>query len=104
MYCVLGNKLDCAEYLIKSAGANVNACDTSMRTALHWAAHKEHHKILKLLVSKGADCRVKDRDGLTPFHLCMKNRNAKSAALIMKNLNANDLEEQDNYKVAFNFI
>ncbi|XP_075245472.1 uncharacterized protein LOC142339358 isoform X2 [Convolutriloba macropyga] len=99
MYCVLGNKFDCAEYLIKSTRANVNAADNLGRTALHWAAHKEHHKMLKLLISKGAaDCRAKDRDGLTPFHLCMKNRSSKSTALIMKNLNANDLEEQDNYK------
>ena len=100
MYCVLGNKVDCAEYLIKSTKANVNASDNLGRTALHWAANKEHHKMLKLLIQKGgADCRAKDRDGLTPFHMCMKNRNSKSTALMMKNLNANDLEEQDNYKV-----
>ncbi|XP_063718896.1 inversin-like isoform X3 [Symsagittifera roscoffensis] len=99
MYCVLGNKVDCAEYLIKSTKANVNASDNLGRTALHWAANKEHHKMLKLLIQKGgADCRAKDRDGLTPFHMCMKNRNSKSTALMMKNLNANDLEEQDNYK------
>ena len=39
MYCVLADRPECAEILIK-AGAQVNLKDKGGRTALHWAAHK----------------------------------------------------------------
>ncbi|KAI5620838.1 inversin isoform X1 [Silurus asotus] len=39
MYCVLADRLDCAETLLK-AGASVNKADRSKRTALHLAAQK----------------------------------------------------------------
>lgn len=39
MYCVLADRLDCAEALLK-AGADVNRADRSRRTALHLAAQK----------------------------------------------------------------
>lgn len=39
MYCVLADRLDCAEILLK-AGASVNNTDQSQRTALHLAAQK----------------------------------------------------------------
>ena len=39
MFCVLGDRIECAELLIK-AGADINKKDVGGRTALHWAAHK----------------------------------------------------------------
>ena len=39
MFCVLADRLECAELLLKS-GAQVNMKDNGGRTALHWAAHK----------------------------------------------------------------
>lgn len=39
MYCVLADRLDCADALLK-AGADVNKTDHSRRTALHLAAQK----------------------------------------------------------------
>lgn len=39
MYCVLADRLDCAEVLLK-AGASINKTDHSQRTALHLAAQK----------------------------------------------------------------
>ncbi|XP_029598986.1 inversin-like [Salmo trutta] len=42
MYCVLADRLDCAETLLK-AGASVNKTDHSQRTALHLAAQKVHY-------------------------------------------------------------
>nr|KAF6314698.1 inversin [Myotis myotis] len=44
MYCVLADRLDCADTLLK-AGADVNKTDHSQRTALHLAAQKVRHKI-----------------------------------------------------------
>lgn len=39
MYCVLADRLDCAEALLKT-GTDVNKADHSQRTALHLAAQK----------------------------------------------------------------
>lgn len=39
MFCVLADRLECAELLLK-AGAQTNQRDKGGRTALHWAAHK----------------------------------------------------------------
>lgn len=43
MYCVLADRLDCADALLK-AGADVNKTDHSRRTALHLAAQKGSKK------------------------------------------------------------
>ncbi|KAL2083921.1 hypothetical protein ACEWY4_019439 [Coilia grayii] len=48
MYCVLADRLDCAEALLK-AGASVNQRDASHRTALHLAAQKHSVLFLKPL-------------------------------------------------------
>lgn len=44
MYCVLADRLDCADALLK-AGADVNKTDHSKRTALHLAAQKVRIKL-----------------------------------------------------------
>ena len=45
MYCVLADRLDCADTLLK-AGADVNKTDHSQRTALHLAAQKVRSQII----------------------------------------------------------
>lgn len=44
MYCVLADRLDCADALLK-AGADVNKTDHSRRTALHLAAQKVRSQV-----------------------------------------------------------
>jgi ankyrin repeat protein len=44
MYCVLADRVDCADALLK-AGADVNKTDHSRRTALHLAAQKVRSQI-----------------------------------------------------------
>ncbi len=39
MFCILGDRIECAELLMK-AGADINKKDIGGRTSLHWAAHK----------------------------------------------------------------
>lgn len=54
--------LDCASALLK-AGANPNAQDVAGETPLHL---NESHEMADLLVSAGADHRLKNHDGQTP--------------------------------------
>ncbi|CAL1532046.1 unnamed protein product [Lymnaea stagnalis] len=97
MYCVLVDRLECAEILIK-AGAQVNLKDKGGRTALHWAAHKGNLRLMKLLLSRGADCREKDNEGQTALHLCTRHKLPKCMALLLRQLTPGEVDDQDKNK------
>lgn len=42
------------------------------RTSLHCASMNGHYNIVRLLLEKGADVNVQDKEGNTPAHLCIK--------------------------------
>jgi ankyrin repeat protein len=54
-------------------GANVNARDEVNGTALHAAAHGQHHEVVSLLLAKGADCDIKLKSGRTALHVAAFN-------------------------------
>lgn len=45
--------------------------DPSGKTPLHYAAHVGYLDCVETLIAKGADNSVKDKDGNTPFDLCL---------------------------------
>jgi ankyrin repeat protein len=45
--------------LLAVSGANPNAQEKDGWTALHWASHKAHIKILQTLLAHGADPSIK---------------------------------------------
>eukprot|EP00952_Eustigmatos_sp_NYUAD-ZCMA_P006245 26923-Eustigmatos_ZCMA.PRE.1 len=54
-------------YLLDS-GADINHRDLASRsTALHWACYKGNLEVVALLLSRGADGRVKEHQGRTPL-------------------------------------
>ncbi|MCK5685292.1 ankyrin repeat domain-containing protein [bacterium] len=53
-------------------GANVNSCDFSGWTPLHFAAKNNSEKITKILLKKGADPNAKNKKGETPLELARK--------------------------------
>lgn len=97
MYCVLADRLECAELLLK-AGAQVNFRDRGGRTALHWAAHKGNYRLMKVLLSRGADCREKDNEGQTALHLCTRHKLPKCMAMLLRQLLPGEIDDQDNNK------
>ncbi|KAK0144300.1 Inversin [Merluccius polli] len=97
MYCVLADRLDCAEALLK-AGASVNKTDHSQRTALHLTAHKGNVRFLKLLLSRRADWLQKDLEGMTPLHLATRHPSPKPLALLLKHIGPGEVDTQDKNK------
>ncbi|KAK7501506.1 hypothetical protein BaRGS_00007310 [Batillaria attramentaria] len=97
MYCVLADRLECAELLLK-AGAQVNFRDKGGRTVLHWAAHKGNYRLMKLLLSRGADCREKDNEGQTALHLCTRHKLPKCMSMLLRQLLPGEIDDQDNNK------
>uniref|UniRef100_A0A8C8DLY6 Inversin n=1 Tax=Oryzias sinensis TaxID=183150 RepID=A0A8C8DLY6_9TELE len=97
MYCVLADRLDCAEILLK-AGASVNKTDHSQRSALHLAAQKGNVRFLKLLLSRRANWLQKDLEGMTPLHLATRHPSPKALALLLKHIGPGEVDTQDKNK------
>nr|XP_046255816.1 inversin isoform X2 [Scatophagus argus] len=97
MYCVLADRLDCAEILLK-AGASVNKTDHSQRTALHLAAQKGNARFLKLLLSRRANWLQKDLEEMTPLHLATRHPSPKALALLLKHIGPGEVDTQDKNK------
>ncbi|XP_069769680.1 inversin isoform X3 [Narcine bancroftii] len=97
MYCVLADRLDCAEALLK-AGANVNKADRSQRTALHLAAQKGNYRFMKLLLGRRANWMQKDLEEMTPLHLATRHKNPKCLALLLKCMAPGEVDTQDRNK------
>ncbi|XP_035382348.1 inversin [Electrophorus electricus] len=97
MYCVLADRLDCAETLLK-AGASVNKADHSKRTALHLAAQRGNVRFMKLLLSKHADWLLKDVEEMTSLHLATRHASAKPLSLLLKHMAPGEVDTQDRNK------
>lgn len=97
MYCVLADRLDCAEVLLK-AGAAINKTDHSQRTALHLAAQKGNVRFMKLLLSRHADWRLKDLEEMTPLHLASRHSSSKPLSLLLKHMAPGEVDTQDRNK------
>nr|KAG5709865.1 hypothetical protein BaRGS_032689 [Batillaria attramentaria] len=91
MYCVLADRLECAELLLK-AGAQVNFRDKGGRTVLHWAAHKrtalhwaasygnlEH---VKMLIKHDSNIGIPDTEGKTPLHWAASSRDPEAVQCV----------------------
>ncbi|XP_043116979.1 inversin isoform X2 [Puntigrus tetrazona] len=102
MYCVLADRLDCAEVLLK-AGAAVNNTDHSQRTALHLAAQKGNVRFMKLLLSRHADWRLKDLEEMTPLHLATRHSSSKPLSLLLKHMAPGEVDTQDRNKTALHW-
>ncbi|NWV63181.1 INVS protein, partial [Malurus elegans] len=97
MYCVLADRLDCAEALLK-AGADVNRADRSRRTALHLAAQKGNYRFMKLLLARRGNWMQKDLEGMTPLHLTTRHKSPKCLALLLKYMAPGEVDTQDRNK------
>ncbi|XP_058158593.1 inversin isoform X3 [Dasypus novemcinctus] len=97
MYCVLADRLDCADALLK-AGADVNKTDHSQRTALHLAAQKGNYRFMKLLLTRRANWMQKDLEEMTPLHLTTRHKNPKCLALLLKFMAPGEVDTQDKNK------
>uniref|UniRef100_A0AAV2MCS4 Inversin n=1 Tax=Knipowitschia caucasica TaxID=637954 RepID=A0AAV2MCS4_KNICA len=97
MYCVLADRLDCADILLKT-GASVNKADHSHRTALHLAAQKGNVRFLKLLLSRRANWLQKDLEEMTPLHLATRHPSPKALALLLKYIGPGEVDTQDKNK------
>uniref|UniRef100_A0A8C4R226 Inversin n=1 Tax=Eptatretus burgeri TaxID=7764 RepID=A0A8C4R226_EPTBU len=97
MYCVLADRQECAELLVK-ARVDVEKADKNQRTALHFAAKKGNWRILKLLLAKRASPLQRDVEGITPLHLATYSTSVRCLVLLLRHLEPGQVDAQDNHK------
>ena len=56
-------------------------------------------RCVKMLLSKGASWKEKDSEGQTPMHLSTRHKSPKCLALLMKQLEIGEVDDQDKNKV-----
>ncbi len=77
-----------------SADIDVNAKDTSGRTALHWSAENNNVILIQLLFKRGASIEAMQDTGHTPLHLAVKNNNPEAVDYLLMyhaNIEAKDI-------------
>lgn len=62
----------------------LNKTDSYMMTALMWAAFNEHDAVVRLLLEKGADTEIKDRDQLTALIIVVRQSHKAIVRLLLK--------------------
>ncbi|KAH3749811.1 hypothetical protein DPMN_184325, partial [Dreissena polymorpha] len=88
------------------AGEQTEMKDKGGRSAGHSAAHKAAHcnqsngrvRLIKLLLSNGADCHMKDNEGQTAVHLCTRHKSPKCMTLLLRQLSPGEIDDQDRNK------
>src|SRR5439155_17289869 len=80
-------------------GVNINAVDPEDRTALNWAACNGHTKIVRFLLSRGANANTKDVFGITPL-MSAALRNWPAAARILIARGADINARADNTRIS----
>ena len=61
----------------------VRAADDHLKTALHWAAERDHAEVAKVLIDAGADVEAKTTWGATPLDWAATMGSAKVADLLL---------------------
>ena len=68
--------------LVEEANAEVNKVNGKNQTPINIAAYKGHLGVVRFLLSKGADCTIKDQWGDTPPASARAEGHAEVAALL----------------------
>ena len=61
-------------------------------------------RCLKLLLNKGANWKEKDNEGQTAMHLSTRHKSNKCLALLMKQLEMAEIDDQDKNKVSTKYV
>jgi ankyrin repeat protein len=69
--------------VLRQSPSFVNSVDSTGRTALAWAAHREDSYAVKKLLDYGADSSLGDQCGVVPLHLAAENRTVKCLEVLL---------------------
>ena len=81
MACLKGHE-GVVRLLVEEANAEVNKVNGKNQTPINIAAYKGHLGVVRFLLSKGADCTIKDQWGDTPLASARAEGHAEVAALL----------------------
>ena len=67
---VFDGDIDLAINLLEKGKFDLNKLDQQGRTLLHYTGCRGQYHMIELLLEKGADPNIKDKNGNTPLHWC----------------------------------
>lgn len=67
---VFDGDIDLAINLLEKGKFDLNKLDQQGRTLLHYTGCRGQYDMIELLLEKGADPNIKDKNGNTPLHWC----------------------------------
>lgn len=67
---VFDGDTELVKHLLENGNQNLNTRDKLGRTLLHYSACRSKVEIVQLLLEKGANPYLKDKNGNTPLHWC----------------------------------
>ena len=88
----LYNKADIVEYLL-AMKAEVGS-QSNNKSALHYAAQNGNVEITRMLLDAGADSKVMDENGMTPFQLAVMDNQNEVCRLLGKNDSERTMEQE----------
>jgi len=62
-------------------GIEINSCDQTGKTALHYAALDANRQLVEILLKNGADITMVDKRGETALHFAVKSKNRENRKL-----------------------
>ncbi|CAG8482832.1 12566_t:CDS:10 [Acaulospora morrowiae] len=92
---------DVVEYIIRTVGSLeenvivINAQNESGNTPLHWGALNGHEKVVELLVTNGADAKIKNRAGRTAMYEAQQNNHDKIVEFLLSTMDTEKVNENE---------
>lgn len=77
-YCAATGKQNWCRLLLQQDGVDKDALDNRGESPIHYATRYAQNRVVKLLISEGADVMINGEDG-TPLEVLYKKRAAKNA-------------------------
>jgi ankyrin repeat protein len=62
---------------------------------MHWSAFHGRNKVMKYLLTSGADPRAQDKEGRTPLHLSTGSESAKCTKQLLRYLDRDAVNDAD---------
>ena len=83
--CFMGRS-EIVKLLLNANGIRVDSKDNKWDSPLHYACKKNHDEIVSLLLEKRCPVDSRNKEGLTPLHVCASNNSLECAKLFIDQL------------------
>ena len=100
---IKNNYIELIKILLNKTGVKVNYNQINIVSPLHLATRIGNRDIIEVIIDHRGDIAKVDKDGNTPLHIALMNKNIKAAKLLLKNGAPVDIPS-DTHKTPLHYI